>query len=120
MDTVILHGLSWDRTWVYPSFLSGLQQSAAQIDPKRWGHVPLLYDTQSTLEAREATCFYGSFDVNILEPDFYYRDFDCLGAAISFTYHIVSAPDYKGPVFLGIGESKSRAGSFVRPIIAFC
>jgi len=32
------------------------------------------------------------------------RDFDTLGAAITFTYHLVKAPEYKGPVFLGIGD----------------
>lgn len=34
------------------------------------------------------------------------RDFDTLGAAITFTYHLVEAPKYKGPVFLGIGDRK--------------
>lgn len=32
------------------------------------------------------------------------RDFDSLGAAITFVYHLVEAPQYTGPVFLGIGD----------------
>ena len=32
------------------------------------------------------------------------RDFDTMGAAITFTYHLVEAPEFKGPVFLGIGR----------------
>ena len=27
-----------------------------------------------------------------------------MGAAITFTYHLVKAPAFKGPVFLGIGD----------------
>lgn len=106
LNAIVFHGLSWDATWSYPAFLSGLQLPAAQIDPGRWGSIPPEYMTQSSREAREASLFYGSFDRGILEADFYYRDFDSLGAAMAFTYHIVDAPEYRGPVFLGIGESK--------------
>ena len=105
-DALVLHGISWDISWIYPAFFSGLQAPAAQIDPERWGNVPLQYQTQSTREAREAHVFYGSYDRGVLEPDFYYRDFDSVGAAMSFTYHLVDAPEYRGPVFLGIGERK--------------
>ncbi|KAL9038901.1 MAG: hypothetical protein Q9180_002854, partial [Flavoplaca navasiana] len=104
LNAILLHGISWDNTWVYPAFIAGLQAPAAQIDPERWGSIPLLYQTQSTREGREASNFYGSFDRAILEADFYYRDFDSLGTAISFAYHLVDAPEYRGPVFLGIGE----------------
>ncbi|KAL8778968.1 MAG: hypothetical protein Q9213_007168 [Squamulea squamosa] len=107
LDTVLLHGISWDTTWIYPAFIYGVQAPAAQIDPERWGHIPLQYMTQPTPEARETACFYGSFDRNILKADFYYRDFDPLGAAITFTYHLTDAPEYRGPVFLGIGENDS-------------
>lgn len=106
LNAIVLHGISWDTTWVYPAFLSGLQSPAARIDPGRWGSIPPQYQTQSTREAREASIFYGSFDRGILEADFYYRDFASLGAAMTFTYHLVDAPEYRGPVFLGIGESK--------------
>ncbi|KAL9038873.1 MAG: hypothetical protein Q9180_002869 [Flavoplaca navasiana] len=107
LDAIVLHGITWDHTWIYPAFLSGLQLPAAQIDPGRWGSIHPLYQTQSTRDAREAHIFYGSFDRGILEADFYYRDFASLGAAITFAYHLVDAPEYRGPVFLGIGENDS-------------
>lgn len=107
LDVIILHGISWNTSWIYPAFLSGLQQPAVQIDPVKWAHLPATYQTQPTLAARQAACFYGSFDPGILESDFHYRDFASLGASITFTYHLVSAPEFDGPVFLGIGESKS-------------
>ncbi|KAI4259645.1 MAG: hypothetical protein L6R42_004475, partial [Xanthoria sp. 1 TBL-2021] len=107
LNAIVLHGFSLDATRSYPAFLSGLQLPAAQIDPGRWGSIPPEYMTQSSREAREASLFYGSFDRGILEADFYYRDFDSLGAAMAFTYHIVDAPEYRGPVFLGIGENDS-------------
>ncbi|KAL9624970.1 MAG: hypothetical protein Q9204_007831, partial [Flavoplaca sp. TL-2023a] len=104
LNAILFQGISWDTTWVFPAFISGLQAPAAQIDPERWGSISPLYETQSTREGRETPNFYGSFDRGILETDFYYRDFDTIGAAISFTYHLVDAPEYRGPVFLGIGE----------------
>ncbi|KAL8680156.1 MAG: hypothetical protein Q9186_003623 [Xanthomendoza sp. 1 TL-2023] len=110
LSAIVLHGVSWDPSWIYPAFLSGLQQPAAQIDPDRWGQVPPQYQTQPTREARLTACFYGSFDPGVLEHDFNQRDFDSLGAAMTLTYHLVHAPEYQGPVFLGIGESKSYAG----------
>ncbi|KAL8915288.1 MAG: hypothetical protein Q9172_006906 [Xanthocarpia lactea] len=116
LDTVLLHGISWDVTWLYPAFIYGVHAPAAQIDPERWGHLPLQYLTHPTPEARETACFYGSFDRNILAADFYYRDFDSLGAAITLTYHLVDAPEYRGPVFLGIGESKLYASIFSQPL----
>ncbi|KAI4268779.1 MAG: hypothetical protein LQ337_007655 [Flavoplaca oasis] len=108
LSAILFQGISWDTTWVFPAFISGLQAPAAQIDPERWGSIPPLYETQSTREGRETPNFYGSFDRGILETDFYYRDFDTIGAAISFTYHLVDAPEYRGPVFLGIGEYDSE------------
>ncbi|KAL8989051.1 MAG: hypothetical protein Q9169_008447, partial [Polycauliona sp. 2 TL-2023] len=103
VTAILLHGVSWDTTWVYPAFLSGLQQSAAQIDPDKWGDVPPQYQTQPTRQTREATVFYGDYDAGILDPDFSLRDFDSIGAAVTFTQHLVHAPEYTGPVFLGIG-----------------
>lgn len=35
------------------------------------------------------------------------RDLDSLGAAITFTYHLVESSKYAGPVFLGIGDGRS-------------
>ena len=99
-------GISWDLTWIYPAFLAGLQSSARTIDPERWGSLEPYYQTQPTLAAREVACFYGDYDKEALETDFATRDFDTLGAAITFTYHLIAAPDFTGPVFLGIGESK--------------
>lgn len=119
LDAIVLHGISWDATWLYPAFLSGLQLAAAQVDPGRWGNIPLEYLTQSTREAREVSCFYGSYDRGILEPDFYYRDFDSLGASMTVAYHLVDAPEYRGPVFLGIGESKLLTPCSMSAIRAF-
>ncbi|KAF4543310.1 Alpha beta hydrolase fold protein [Lasiodiplodia theobromae] len=107
VDAIVLHGISWDASWIYPAFLSGLQAPAQQIDPDKWGHVPATYQTQSTREGRITACFSGAYDPNILEVDWNTRDFDSFGAAMTFTYHLVDAPEYKGPVFLGIGERDS-------------
>lgn len=107
VDVFVLIGISWDLTWIYPAFLAGLQASARTIEPQRWGHLEAYYQTQPTLAAREVACFYGDYDKEALETDFATRDFDTLGAAITFTYHLVAAPDFTGPVFLGIGESKA-------------
>lgn len=106
-DATILHGISWDISWLYPAFLAGLQASAQLIDPEKWGHIAPMYQTQSTREGRKAACFAGSYDEEIVEHDWLTRDFDSLGAAITLTYHLVEAPKYKGPVFLGIGDRKS-------------
>ena len=69
VDAIVLHGFSWDISWIYPAFLSGLQVPARQIDPVKWGHIPATYQTQSTREGRKAACFSGSYDPNILEYD---------------------------------------------------
>lgn len=107
VDVYVLIGISWDLTWIYPAFLAGLQVSARTIDPERWGHLEAYYQTQPTLAAREVACFYGDYDKEALETDFATRDFDTLGTALTFTYHLVAAPNFTGPVFLGIGESKA-------------
>ncbi|KAJ5237223.1 valacyclovir hydrolase [Penicillium chrysogenum] len=104
MDAIVLHGISWDSSWIYPAFLAGLQAPAPQIDPARWGQIPATYQTQSTREGRKVACFAGSYDENILEYDWNTRDFDSMGAAVTFVYHLVEAPKYTGPVFLGIGD----------------
>lgn len=69
VDAIVLHGISWDASWIYPAFLSGLQAPAQQIDPDKWGHVPATYQTQSTREGRITACFSGAYDPNILEVD---------------------------------------------------
>ncbi|KAI1324232.1 Alpha/Beta hydrolase protein [Xylariaceae sp. FL0255] len=107
VDAILLHGITWDPSWIYPAFLSGLQGPAQQIDPEKWGHLHPTYQTQSTKEGRRVACFAGSYDEEALEYDWQTRDFDTLGAAITFTYHLVKAPKYSGPVFLGIGDQDS-------------
>ncbi|KAL7622051.1 hypothetical protein AAE478_007552 [Parahypoxylon ruwenzoriense] len=107
LDAIVLHGISWDATWIYPAFLSGLQAPAQQVDPEKWGAIPPTYQTQSTREGRLVACFAGSYDPEIVEYDWQTRDFDTLGAAVTFTYHLVEAPEFKGPVFLGIGDQDS-------------
>lgn len=69
VDAIVLHGFSWDTSWIYPAFLSGLQVPARQIEPEKWGHIPATYQTQSTREGRKAACFSGSYDPDILEYD---------------------------------------------------
>lgn len=104
VDSLVLLGISWDLTNIYPAFLSGLQQSAQLIDAQRWGHLPLTYQTHATIGTREVACFAGQYDREALETDFALRDMDTLGAAITFTYHLVTARNFSGPVFLGVGE----------------
>ncbi|KAL2016716.1 hypothetical protein VTK56DRAFT_3145 [Thermocarpiscus australiensis] len=89
------------------NFTVSVEAPAQQVDPDKWGHIAPTYQTQSTREGRKAACFAGSYDEGILEHDWLTRDFDSLGAAITFTYHLVEAPEYKGPVFLGIGDQDS-------------
>jgi pimeloyl-ACP methyl ester carboxylesterase len=112
VDAIVLLGISWELLWIYPAFLAGLQDAARNIDPVRWGALPSFYQTHATLATREVACFYGAFDRGALEADFAYRDFDTLGAAVTFTYHLVVAPAFSGPVFLGIGESECASALF--------
>ena len=107
VDVIVLLGISWDLLWIYPAFLAGLQDAARNIDPARWGALPAFYQTHATLATREVACFYGAYDRGALEADFANRDFDTLGAAVTFTFHLVAAPIFSGPVFMGIGESES-------------
>ncbi|KAJ8124185.1 hypothetical protein ONZ43_g38 [Nemania bipapillata] len=106
-DALVLHAISWDISWIYPAFLSGLQAPARDIDPEKWGHISPLYQTQSTREGRRVACFAGSYEEGAVEWDWHTRDFDTLGAAITFTYHLVEAHEYSGPVFLGLGDEDS-------------
>ena len=71
VEGVILHGVSWDASWIYPAFLSGLQAPAQTVDPERWGSIPATYQTQSTREGRKAACFGGDYEQGILEYDWY-------------------------------------------------
>ncbi|KAI1132519.1 Alpha/Beta hydrolase protein [Nemania abortiva] len=115
-DALVLHAISWDISWIYPAFLSGLQAPAQQVDPEKWGHIPLTYQTQSTRDGRRVACFAGSYEEGAVEYDWQMRDFDTLGAAITFTFHLVEAPEYDGPVFLGLGDQDSTfcGGQFCR------
>jgi len=72
LDTIILHGISWDDSWIYPAFLSGLQAPAQQVDPEKWGHIAPFYQTQSTIEGRRAACFGGSYEEEMLHYDWYF------------------------------------------------
>lgn len=102
-DMLVLLGISWHLPYIYPSFLSGLQVAANGVDPEKWGHLEAFYQTQPSLAAREAANFNGDYDAEALEMDYETRDLDTLGAAITFSLHLVEAPDYDKPVFLGIG-----------------
>ena len=128
-DVILLHGITWDTTWVYPAVLAGNLGSPSQLDPVRWGSVGDFYQTQGTRQGREAACFNGNFDRSVLETDWYVylnapmrtafglvdvdlilrntRDLNPYGEAFTFTFHLVTAPAYNKPVFLGIGDSKT-------------
>ncbi|KAI0103348.1 Alpha/Beta hydrolase protein [Nemania sp. FL0031] len=115
-DALVLHAISWDISWIYPAFLSGLQLPAQQVDPEKWGHIPAVYQTQSTRDGRRVACFAGTYEEGAVEWDWQTRDFDTLGAAITFTFHLVEAPQYNRPVFLGLGDQDSTfcGGQFCR------
>lgn len=104
LDAIVLHGVSWGLKWVYPAFLAGLQASGSIVDPARWGNHHAFYQAHISPAARIAACFHGTYTEEMAALDYELRDLDTLGAAISFTYHLVTAPKYTGPVFLGIGE----------------
>ncbi|CRK40172.1 hypothetical protein BN1708_016782, partial [Verticillium longisporum] len=106
-DSLVLLGITWDREWLYPAFLAGLQTTASVVDPTRWGDRDPFYQTQPTLQARQVACFFGDFEEEAALADFETRDLDTLGMAITFSFHLVEAPKYEGPVFLGIGDHDS-------------
>ncbi|KAM5346099.1 hypothetical protein ACJ41O_009104 [Fusarium nematophilum] len=106
-DSIVLLGITWDRLWLYPAFLAGLQTTASVVDPERWGKRDPFYQTQPTRAARELACFFGDFEEGAASVDFETRDLDTLGMAITFSFHLVTAPEYSGPVFLGIGDHDS-------------
>lgn len=106
-DSLVLLGITWDMTWLYPAFLAGLQTTASVLDAERWGHLDPFYQTQPTLESREVACFFGEFDQEAADLDYATRDLDTLGMAITFTFHLVTAQEFEGPVFLGIGDHDS-------------
>lgn len=70
-DALVLHGIAWDLSWIYPAFLAGLQGPAAQIDPVKWGNLSPLYQTQSTKEGRLVACFAGKYEPEMTEWDWY-------------------------------------------------
>ena len=107
-DALVLHGFSWNSATLYQGFFAGLQLPAAQVDPQKWGSLPLSYTTQSTPASRAASVFYGNFDPGIVSVDYALRDTDTLGASISIPAHTVYVEEYTGPVFLGNGNGKLR------------
>lgn len=106
VDAMILHGYSWDVTNLYPGYLAGLQAPVNTLERPEWKKYSSYYQSQSTPASRQAVVFYGDFDPAILPVDFALRDMDALGLALSFGYHLVSAPEFTGPVFIGDGNRK--------------
>jgi pimeloyl-ACP methyl ester carboxylesterase len=105
IDAMVLHGYSWDATDIYPAFLSGLQVPVKTLERPDWKNLPATYSSQSTPAAREVAVF---FDHEVAGLDYEMRGKDALGLAMSFTYHIVSAKEYTGPVFVGNGDRRSK------------
>ncbi|KAG0128362.1 putative valacyclovir hydrolase, partial [Tuber indicum] len=103
-DAIILYGFTHNALWVYPGFLAGLQASANQIDPEKWGDIPSTYQSTSTLESRVVACYAGKYDHEQLVYDHEHRDFDSLGAAITLVLHMLDAPQYKGHVMVANGD----------------
>lgn len=104
-DLLVLLGIGWNLTYVYPAFLSGLQSPANAINAAQWGNLSDFYQTQPTRAARQVANFFGSFEEGSLDMDYSTRDVDSLGLAITYTFHLVTAPAYDGPVFLGVGDN---------------
>ncbi|MCJ1253711.1 hypothetical protein MMC24_001523 [Lignoscripta atroalba] len=105
VDALILLAIAWDISWAYPAVLAGLEGPAADIDPARWGHLSPLYMAHSTRASRIAGCFYGAYDPEVAEWDWNTKATNSIGEAMSFSFHLVDAPDYTGPVFLGLGNN---------------
>jgi pimeloyl-ACP methyl ester carboxylesterase len=103
VDALVLLGVAWNKALVYPAFMAGLQSAARLQRPDVWGDYDDFYQTQSTPAAREAANFAGDYEQGALEVDFETRDLDTLGIAISFAFHLVPAPGFTKPVFLGMG-----------------
>lgn len=114
-DAIILYGFTHNALWVYPGFLAGLQASANQIDPDKWGDIPSTYQSTSTLESRVVACYAGNYDREQLVYDHEHRDFDSLGAAITLVLHMLDAPEYKGHVMLANGDGRSIHHSSTPP-----
>lgn len=106
VDALILHGYSWNVKNLYPGYLAGLQAPVNTLEKPQWKNISSLYQSQSTPQARQAVVFYGDFDPDILPVDFALRDMDALGLALSFGYHLIAAPQFKGPVFIADGNRK--------------
>ena len=106
VDAMMLHGFTWNITDAYPGFLSGLQVPVNSLEKSEWKHLQAYYQTQPTAVTRESVCFYGDYDQGLLPTDFKLRDMDSLGQAVSFGFHLVQAPDFKGPFFLANGNRK--------------
>ncbi|GIC87462.1 alpha/beta hydrolase [Aspergillus udagawae] len=104
-DQLILLGLSWYTDYIYPALLMMLRAEANKIDPKRWGSMPDLYTTMPSLVTRQFSHLYGDFDHGVEIPDWDDLDADTVGEAVSFMFHAKEAPEYKGPVFLALGNN---------------
>ena len=109
VEALILHGFSWDLTNLYPGYLTGLQAPANSLEKPEWRNLSSLYLSQSTPQSRQAVVFYGDFDPAVVPVDFKIRDIDATGLALSFGYHLVTAPKFTGAVFIGNGNRKSSA-----------
>jgi pimeloyl-ACP methyl ester carboxylesterase len=108
LDAILLHGYTWKKDHMYPAFLSGLQGPGNSLGVPHWNSYPDLYSTQTTPASRQAAVFYGDYDPDMLPVDFALRDMDALGLAITFAYHVVSVPRFRGPVMMAIGQRKSE------------
>ncbi|KAI0156430.1 hydrolase [Xylariaceae sp. FL1272] len=105
IDMLVFLGITWMKDYIYPVFMAGGQTAAAKVNPREWGELNEYYQTQSTVESRELALYYGDYETGALEMDHVMRDVDTLGTAVGFPFHLVTAENYTGPVFLGIGEN---------------
>lgn len=114
VDAVILHGYSWVVTDLYPGYLAGLQAPVNTLGISAWANYSSFYQSQSTPQSRQAVVFYGDFDPAVLPIDYNeIRDMDALGLALSFGFHLIAAPKYTGPVFLGNGNRKFTSDGYL-------
>ena len=113
-DQLVLLGVSWYSAYIFPALLLMLRSEANQIDPMRFGNFPDLYTTMPSRVTRQFSHLYGDFDPGVEEPDYRDLDADTVGEATSFTFHCGEAPYYTGPVFLALGNSKSRLACLLK------
>ncbi|KAI1262344.1 hydrolase [Xylariaceae sp. FL1019] len=105
VDMLLFLGITWMKDYIYPVFMAGGQTAAAKVNPRKWGKLEEYYQTQPSILGREMSLYSGDYETGALEMDHAMRDTDTLGAAVAFPFHLVTATNYTGPVFLGIGEN---------------